>query len=121
MTKRRREEARIEQAVATALRLHGWIVAKVANEVGYYRRVPALAKGFPDLIALRRGRAVFLEVKAQYRKPTPVQTLRHEQLRAEGFEVRVVRGLADVEDLLTLHEPNAKPNAKPNAYGEAHD
>ena len=45
--------------------------------------------GFPDLMALRHGKAVFIEVKRKGSKARPLQEYRHKQLRAQGFEVYV--------------------------------
>lgn len=41
----------------------------------------------PDLIALKDGRVVFIEVKRPGQKPRPLQEYRHKKLREAGFEV----------------------------------
>lgn len=46
--------------------------------------------GFPDLIALKDGKAAFIEVKRPGQKPRPLQEYRHEQLRNAGFDVFVL-------------------------------
>lgn len=45
--------------------------------------------GIPDLLLLKDGKAVFVEVKRPGSKPRPLQEYRIEQLRKAGFEVRV--------------------------------
>ncbi len=46
--------------------------------------------GFPDLMMLKDGKAVFIEVKRSGQRPRPLQTYRHEQLLKAGFEVLVL-------------------------------
>ena len=70
--------------VIGALRACGWYVLDTS-------RVP----GFVDVIAARRGRIVFCEIKdgakwASARKLTEAQRLLHADLRAAGAEVAVI-------------------------------
>lgn len=58
--------------------------------------------GAPDLVAVKRGRAVFLEVKNEKGKVTKKQSEVHDLLRLHGMEVRIVRGIDDIMDLLQL-------------------
>ena len=47
--------------------------------------------GMPDrLILLPGGRAVFVELKSEGIKPRKLQIIRHQELRALGFEVFVI-------------------------------
>lgn len=46
--------------------------------------------GFPDLIAMRAGEVLFIEVKAPGRKPTRLQEYQIKRLRDEGFKVLVL-------------------------------
>jgi len=46
--------------------------------------------GIPDLLCLRQGRAMFIEVKRPKQKPRPLQQYRINQLREMGFEVLVL-------------------------------
>jgi Holliday junction resolvase len=58
--------------------------------------------GAPDLVAIKRGRVVFLEVKTPKGKVSEKQSEVHDLLRLHGMEVRVVRGIDDIMDLVQL-------------------
>jgi Holliday junction resolvase len=73
-------ESKIQRKIIADLQKKGWLVIKV---------IQSNAPGFPDLMALKEGRAIFLEVKQPGKKPRPLQLYRHEQLRKQGFEVIV--------------------------------
>ena len=47
-------------------------------------------QGFPDLMALKDGKALFIEVKRPGEKPRPLQEYRHKELREQGFEVLIL-------------------------------
>lgn len=47
-------------------------------------------QGFPDLMALKDGKALFIEVKRPGQKPRPLQEYRHKELREQGFEVLIL-------------------------------
>ena len=95
----KRTERQIESAIVTALRLAGWLVMKIPNDALYRSRVPHAQKGAPDLVAVRDGRVVFIEVKAPRGALSQHQHAVHEALRARGAEVRVARGVNDILDL----------------------
>ncbi|MHB8061353.1 MAG: PDDEXK family nuclease [Ruminiclostridium sp.] len=47
--------------------------------------------GVPDRICLYPGgRIIFVELKAPREKPRPLQLKRHKEIRALGFDVRVI-------------------------------
>lgn len=46
--------------------------------------------GIPDLLLLKDGVASFVEVKRPNSKPRPLQLYRMEQLKKQGFEVKVL-------------------------------
>ena len=101
----KRTEKDVERAVITAMRLAGWVVAKGPNEAGYLRFFAGLRKGFPDLVALGpQGRCVLLEIKAPSGSLRKEQRFVHEVLRELGHDVRVVRDLADIADLVPLQK-----------------
>jgi hypothetical protein len=58
--------------------------------------------GAPDLVAVKQGRVVFLEVKTEKGKVSEKQAEVNELLRLHGVEVRVVRGIDDIMDLVQL-------------------
>lgn len=56
-----------------------------------------LRKGFPDLMILLPGsRIFFLEVKAPGNYPDKDQRELHDEMRALGFKIAVVRGIDDL-------------------------
>lgn len=76
-------ESKVQSRVIRELRADGYLVVKIG-----LCSVP----GFPDLMALKNGRAMFVEVKRAGEKPRPLQEYRHKQLREQGFEVEIVQG-----------------------------
>jgi len=75
-----------EPAVVQALQLAGWTVEKVS------------AKGFPDLLCVRRGVVVLLEVKSKGGRMKPAQVKLHARLRAAGLVVAIVTTPAEALD-----------------------
>ncbi len=67
-----------EPAVVQALELSGWTVVKVSD------------KGLPDLLCVRRGEVVLLEVKSKGGRMKPAQVQLHARLRAAGLPVAIV-------------------------------
>ena len=66
------------------------------------QRWAGLLPGAPDLVAVKRGRVLFLEVKTAKGKVSEKQSEVHDLLRLHGMEVRVVRGIDDIMDLIQL-------------------
>lgn len=59
--------------------------------------------GVPDRIAiLPGGEVVFLELKADDGRPTPVQQWWHREIRKRGCIVRVVRGMGEAEHMVRI-------------------
>ena len=75
-----------------ALTKQGWLVL---------RPVAVSKSGYPDLWALKSGRCVFIEVKQPGQKPTPLQELRHKELREAGFTVVVATSVNCIEKIPT--------------------
>jgi hypothetical protein len=87
------KEAAIERALAAAVAARGGVCEKVA----------ALGKrGFFDrIIILPGGRIIFCELKRPKRgRISPHQMQYHEQYKALGVSVAVVRNSADIDRLL---------------------
>jgi Holliday junction resolvase len=73
----------------------GWMVIKIHGG-------PFQNKGIPDLLCLRGGRAVWLEVKQPGKKPTPIQWAMMRRLEAEGgTPCFVVTSKAEAREFLT--------------------
>ena len=83
----------IVKSVMDVARKLGWWCAK--NHGSAY----SLA-GLPDVIAIKNGRAVWMEVKRPGGKPTPVQVRVMAQLMAAGCECSVVRSAEDARQFL---------------------
>ncbi len=86
------EEKRIEQK----------LVRMTSQSVGVALKFisPGCA-GVPDrLVLMPGGKAAFVEVKAPGRKPRPLQIRRISQLRWLGFQVFVLDGTEQIEEVL---------------------
>ena len=86
------EERRIEQKLVKMTSLSGGMALKFIS--------PGCA-GVPDrLVLMPGGKAAFVEVKAPGRKPRPLQIRRISQLRRLGFQVFVLDGTEQIEEVL---------------------
>jgi Holliday junction resolvase len=81
MRPRKLTEADIQAAWIKSLRDNRWIVIRLRA---------ASEAGWPDVIAFRDGKPWFIEFKAPGAKPTPLQEIRHDTLRAQGIKVSVI-------------------------------
>lgn len=87
-----RSEKWLESQLVKKIRERGGLALKYSN---------ANRTGYPDrLVLLPGGRAYFVELKSRGRKPTRLQSLRHEELRALGFGVAVVDSLEALDYFL---------------------
>lgn len=84
-------ESEIQTKIKNLLTDSGWLVIKI---------IQSNYNGICDLMALKDGRAVFIEVKAPGKKPSPLQLHRHQQLRKCGFEVVVADKVEDISHLI---------------------
>jgi hypothetical protein len=82
--KARQTEAQFQATVVKAARTHGWLTI-------HFPDMLANPSGFPDLILLRRGVCLFVELKRENGKLGPKQAEWIETLDAAGFPVRVWR------------------------------
>lgn len=75
-------EKTIEHKLAVTVKKHGGIAVKFVSP-NY--------DGMPDrLVLLPDGVCAFVEVKAQNKKPRPLQKARHKMLKRLGFKVYVL-------------------------------
>ena len=70
-------EATIVAAIVRVAESQGWKPIKIHGG-------PYQLSGLPDLLCLKNGRAVWLEVKQPGKKPTEIQTRRMAELRERG-------------------------------------
>lgn len=84
--------------------LESQLVKKIAARGGVALKYSnANRTGYPDrLVLVPGGRAYFVELKSAGKKPTRLQNLRHEELRALGFGVAVVDSPEALNDFLNL-------------------
>jgi Holliday junction resolvase len=71
-------ESKIQTNIKARFERAGWIVVKL---------IQTNCNGIPDLMCLKNGQTVFVEVKQPGREPTDLQRFRHTQLIQNGFQV----------------------------------
>jgi hypothetical protein len=71
-------EAWVQRKIIERHQKQNWFVVKI---------IQSTANGFPDLMLLKNGRTVFIEVKRPgVKTAAPLQVYRHKQLRDLGFD-----------------------------------
>ena len=83
-------ESKVQAKIIKDLEAAGWYVIKL---------IQCNKNGLCDLLALRRNRYVWIEVKGENGKVAPLQAFRHEELRRAGAEVIVAYGVDDIKHL----------------------
>lgn len=71
-------ESKLQSYIRRKLESHGWYVTKV---------ISSSKPGWPDLLGLRNGTAIFIEVKDKKKKPKPLQVYVHEKISEQKFLV----------------------------------
>ena len=94
-------EASVEAAITTLLQCRGWLVIPItAERPNDGKRTKRHADaGTPDLVALKDGRGVLIEVKREGGRVRKAQTLYHEYAAKHGVPVIVARGIEEVMEL----------------------
>lgn len=80
-------EKDIQAKVIKELERYGWYCIKL---------IQTSKNGIPDLLCHRLGMTMYIEVKRPGLKPTPLQDVRHKELRMQGIKVHVVRYVDDL-------------------------
>jgi VRR-NUC domain len=98
MTRRRQPEAQLQRSLVEHLRWCAkgdvWFAhlanggARTAVEGAILKSI-GVQSGAPDLLIVRAGQALFLELKAPGRKLSPAQVECHEALRRAGAQIEV--------------------------------
>ena len=83
-------EKDIQSAIKKRLEKFGWLVIKL---------IQTTLNGIPDLLALRDGEAVFIEVKRPGGKVSPLQTYRIKQIKDKQFQVIIAYSTTDIRHL----------------------
>lgn len=74
-------ESKIQNDITKRYEKEGWFVVKL---------IKTTKNGIPDLMCLRNGITLFIEVKRPGKEPAPLQKFRHEELRKQGFQVLIL-------------------------------
>lgn len=72
------KESQIQSKIIERHQKLGWFVTKL---------IQTTTNGIPDLMLIKHGRVVFIEVKAKGKKPEELQLYRHAEMRGYGVEV----------------------------------
>lgn len=73
-------EQQIQTKIKKKLQDRGWFVTKL---------IKTSTNGIPDLLAIKYGKAMFIEVKKENGKLAPLQQMRLEELTEAGAIVKV--------------------------------
>ena len=91
-------ESDIEAKMRNMIKQHGGLFLKF---------ISPSTRGVPDRIVIKKpGRVIFVELKREGEKPTPLQRHIHKQLRSFGLEVYVVIGMQEVIKFVEEVFPN---------------
>lgn len=82
------KESELQTQIKNRLTKHGWLVVKL---------ISTNWNGIPDLLCMRKGVAMMLEVKTDKGVVAPLQEHRIKTLNAIGIHSRVVRSLEDID------------------------
>ena len=74
-------ESKIQSNIKARFERAGWMVVKL---------IQTNCNGIPDLMCLKNGKTIFIEVKQPGREPTELQKYRHAELTSQGFTVHVL-------------------------------
>lgn len=92
-------ESSITKSIIAMAKSRGWWTLKIAG--GAFQR-----PGIPDVLCIRSGRAVFLEVKQPGKRATELQKHVIEELRTVGGAVaEVVTSRKEAEEVLSQWDP----------------
>jgi Holliday junction resolvase len=82
------KESQIQKKIMDRLRKNGWLVVKL---------IQTNMNGIPDLMCIRNGVTMFLEVKAENGSLSPLQEHLIGTLNKFGVHARVVNCLEDID------------------------
>lgn len=86
------KESQIEQKLVRKVRERGGLC---------YKFVSPANPGVPDRIVITpKGRTIYVELKTEVGRLANIQKWQIEQMRQRGADVRVLKGLSEVEDFV---------------------
>ena len=80
-------ESKIQSNIKARFERAGWMVVKLLQ---------TNCNGIPDLMCLKHGKTIFIEVKQPGKEPTELQRYRHDELQKQGFTVYVITSEKDI-------------------------
>lgn len=83
------KESDILRQCRDCLRLRGWLVYRMQQGLGAHR-------GFPDLVAVRAGQVLFIEVKTPRGRLSRYQEQFRDEITEQGCTYLVVRSVEDI-------------------------
>lgn len=72
------KEAAIQKKIKETHEKDGWLVVKI---------IQTTMNGIPDLLLIKDGRVIFVEVKQKKEKSTPLQEYIQNKIRSKGIDV----------------------------------
>lgn len=90
-SKKTTKESSIQTAINKLLTEKGWFVVKI---------MMASKNGIPDLMAIKNGRTIFIEVKNEIGKLSKIQEYRIKEMQQHGAEVIVARSKEEIKPYL---------------------
>jgi Holliday junction resolvase len=84
-------ESKLQKNIIALFTRHGWVVLKV---------IKSNMNGISDLILFKNGKTLFIEVKNEVGKPSPIQLFRQQQLQAQGFIYEIINTLEQCSSLI---------------------
>lgn len=107
---KKKSENLIERSICDFLTYQGWDVVKIPAAGFFFKddrgarfrkhASPYVRNGLPDLLALRQGRRLWLEVKSEIGRQSPSQKEMQLLLEKNGEEYNLVRSIEDVQKLI---------------------
>lgn len=85
------KESSVQTSIIKFLKYEGWFVTKL---------VSTSTSGIPDILAIRKGKTIFIEVKRIGGKTSSIQDYRIKELKSHGVEVFVFDNLQDAKQTL---------------------
>jgi hypothetical protein len=82
------KESQLQTQIKNRLTKHGWLVVKI---------ITSTMNGIPDLMCIRKGVVIFLEVKTEDGVVAPLQEYVMRVLTSNQVHSRVVRSVDDVD------------------------
>jgi hypothetical protein len=76
-------ESKIQAKIIAQLQKENWLCVKL---------IKTNLNGIPDLVCFRNGETMFIEVKQEKGKLSTLQKYRHDEIKKQGFEVKVWDG-----------------------------